>query len=89
MAQLTSAFDAMNLQYIPSVGNFICVDMAQSGQSGMEIYKKLLHKGVIVRPVDNYGMPNYLRITIGLKNENEKFINALDSVLTEIKADSC
>lgn len=89
MAQLTSAFDAMNLQYIPSVGNFICVDIKQSGQSGMEIYKNLLHKGVIVRPVDNYGMPNHLRVTIGLEKENEKFINALDSVLTEIKAESC
>lgn len=89
MAQLTSAFDAMNLQYIPSVGNFICVDIKQSGQSGMEIYKKLLHKGVIVRPVDNYGMPNHLRVTIGLEKENEKFINALDGVFAEIKAESC
>lgn len=85
MAQLTNAFDVMNLQYIPSVGNFICVDIEQSGQSGVEIYKKLLNKGVIVRPVDNYGMPNHLRITIGLEEENEKFINALDSVLTEMK----
>ncbi|MFT5425912.1 MAG: histidinol-phosphate aminotransferase [Gammaproteobacteria bacterium] len=89
MEKLTSAFDAMNLQYIPSVGNFICVDIKQSGLSGMEIYKRLLHKGVIVRPIDNYGMPNYLRVTIGLEKENEKFINALDSVLTEIKAESC
>ncbi len=83
MQQLTSAFDRMGLQYIPSVGNFICVDVEQSG---MEIYKKLLHEGVIVRPVDNYGMPNHLRITIGLEEENEKFINALDKVLTGINA---
>ncbi len=89
MAQLASAFDALNLQYIPSVGNFICVDIKQSGQSGMEIYKKLLAKGVIVRPVDNYGMPNHLRVTIGLEKENEKFIDALDSVLTEIKTEPC
>lgn len=89
MAQLTSAFDIMNLQYIPSAGNFICVNIKQSGQSGMEIYKKLLAKGVIVRPVDNYGMPNHLRVTIGFEKENEKFINALDSVLTEIKTESC
>lgn len=89
MTQLMSAFDTMGLRYIPSVGNFICVDVKQSGQSGMEIYKKLLHKGVIVRPVDNYGMPNHLRITIGLEEENEKFINALDNVLTEMKTNSC
>ena len=83
MQQLTSAFDRMGLQYIPSVGNFICVDVEQSG---MGIYKKLLHEGVIVRPVDNYGMPNHLRITIGLEEENEKFVNALDKVLTGINA---
>ena len=84
MKQLTAAFDDMNLQYIPSVGNFICVDMESTGQPGMEIYKKLLHQGVIVRPVDNYAMPNHLRITIGLKQENEKFIQALESVLTDM-----
>jgi len=89
MTQLTNAFDAMDLQYIPSVGNFICVDIKQSGQSGMEIYNKLLHKGVIVRPIDNYGMPNHLRITIGLEKENKKFIKALESVLAERKIDSC
>ncbi|MCH8262028.1 MAG: histidinol-phosphate transaminase [Proteobacteria bacterium] len=83
MAQLTSAFDGMGLQYIPSVGNFICINVKQSG---MEIYKKLLHEGVIVRPVDNYGMPNHLRITVGLEEENEKFINALDKVLTGMSA---
>ena len=76
---MTSAFDGMGLQYIPSVGNFICINVEQSG---MEIYKKLLYEGVIVRPVDNYGMPNHLRITVGLEEENEKFINALDKVLT-------
>ena len=86
MQQLTEAFHEMKIQYIPSVGNFICVDMKQSG---LEIYKKLLHEGVIVRPVDNYGLPNHLRITIGLEEENEKFINALDSVQTEMKIDLC
>ncbi len=82
MKQLTMAFDNMNLQYIPSVGNFICVDLQTTGQSGIEMYKQLLHQGVIVRPIDNYGLPNHLRITIGLKQENEKFIQALESVIT-------
>jgi len=82
MKQLITAFDNMNLQYIPSVGNFICVDLQTTGQSGIEMYIQLLHQGVIVRPIDNYGLPNHLRITIGLKQENEKFIQALESVLT-------
>lgn len=82
MKQLITAFDNMNLQYIPSVGNFICVDLQTTGHSGIEMYKQLLHQGVIVRPIDNYGLPNHLRITIGLKQENEKFIQALESVIT-------
>ena len=82
MKQLTTAFDDMNLQYIPSVGNFICVDVESTAQTGIEIYNKLLHQGVIVRPVENYGMPNHLRVTVGLKQENEKFIKALESILT-------
>ena len=88
MKQLTKAFDNMNLQYIPSVGNFICVDLQTTGQSGIEIYKQLLHQGVIVRPIDNYGLPNHLRITIGLKQENEIFIQALESILTAMDVEA-
>lgn len=80
MRQLTEAFDSMGLHYIPSAGNFICVDLQQAC---IEIYQQLLHEGVIVRPIDNYGMPNHLRITIGLEEENKKFISALAKVLAE------
>jgi histidinol-phosphate aminotransferase len=82
------AFDEMNLQYIPSVGNFICVDIVTTTQTGMEIYNKLLHRGVIVRPVENYGLPNHLRVTVGLKQENEKFIQALKSTLTAMDVEA-
>lgn len=88
MKQLTTAFDDMNLRYIPSVGNFICVDMESTAHTGMEIYNKLLHQGVIVRPIDNYGLPNHLRITIGLEEENEKLIKALESVLTAMNVEA-
>lgn len=81
MQQLQQVFDDMGLTYIPSVGNFICVDVQGAGSTGMEIYNKLLHEGVIVRPIANYGMPHHLRITIGLEHENEKFIHALARVL--------
>ena len=88
MKQLTKAFDNMNLHYIPSVGNFICVDMESTAQTGMEIYNKLLHQGVIVRPVENYGLPNHLRVTVGLKDENEKFIKALQSILSAMDVEA-
>ncbi len=78
MAQLEKGFDSLGLEYIPSKGNFICVDVRRDGG---EVYQQLLSKGVIVRPVGNYGMPNHLRISIGLVEENERFLTALKEVL--------
>ena len=78
MQQLVSAFKAMDLAYIPSAGNFICVEV---GGGAMKVYDDLLYEGVIVRPVANYEMPQYLRITIGTEKENERFITALKKVL--------
>lgn len=78
MNQLISAFETMGLSFIPSVGNFVCVKV---GENAMQIYNLLLHEGVIVRPVANYEMPEYLRITIGTEEENNRFIEALKKVL--------
>ena len=80
MAQLISAFELMDLSYIPSVGNFICVEV---GDNAMKVYDDLLYEGVIVRPVANYEMPRYLRITIGTEEENERFLTALKKVLNK------
>jgi len=73
MAQLTAAFEALGLRYLPSFGNFILVEVGD----GAAIYEALLRRGVIVRPVGGYGLPQWLRVTIGLPEENEKFIKAL------------
>ncbi|MCW9088925.1 MAG: histidinol-phosphate transaminase [Gammaproteobacteria bacterium] len=78
LKQLAEAFAAQGLDYIPSVGNFISVDV---GRPSGPIYEALLHQGVIVRPVANYGMPNHLRVTVGTKEENERFLGALYKVL--------
>lgn len=78
MAQLTSGFETLGLSYIPSVGNFVSVDV---GPDAASVYEALLRKGVIVRPVDNYGMPGFLRISIGLPEENRRFLEALQQVL--------
>ncbi len=77
MQQLMAGFKALQLDFIPSVGNFICVNVGQ----GAAVYEKLLREGVIVRPVANYGMPEYLRVTIGLEQENRRFLDALQKVL--------
>lgn len=81
MQQLMHAFTALGLSWIPSAGNFVAVDMKQSA---MPIYEALLKKGVIVRPVANYGMPDYLRISIGTEAENQFFIDALNDVLSNV-----
>jgi histidinol-phosphate aminotransferase len=47
----------------------------------MPLYQALLREGVIVRPVANYGMPTYLRVSIGLPEENARFLEALAKVL--------
>jgi len=78
MEQLAAAFRVLKLDYIPSVGNFISVRMPKNGR---EVFQALLRQGVIVRPVDNYEMPDTLRITVGTEEENLKFIEALEAVL--------
>ncbi len=78
MNQLIAGFERLGLDYIPSVGNFICVDV---GRSAAEVDSQLLHKGCITRPIGGYGLPHYLRITVGLKDENQRFLQALESVL--------
>ncbi len=80
LKQLTAAFEAMGLEYIPSVGNFISVDVAR--ESG-PVYQALLREGVIVRPVANYDMPTHLRVTVGRPEDNERFIGALKKVLAD------
>ncbi|MGI9264291.1 MAG: histidinol-phosphate transaminase [Gammaproteobacteria bacterium] len=73
----------LGLRCIPSAGNFVLVDM---NQPALPIFDALLHQGVIVRPVDNYGLPNYLRITIGTHDENTRLIEALEHVLEPASA---
>lgn len=77
--QIESALTEMGLEFIPSQGNFITFD---TGQSAPEVYQKLLEKGVIVRPVVPYGLPQHLRVSIGLAEENAAFITALQLVLS-------
>ncbi|VAX10625.1 Biosynthetic Aromatic amino acid aminotransferase beta [hydrothermal vent metagenome] len=78
MAQLIAGFNAMGLEYIPSVGNFVCVDV---GRSAVEVDAMLLREGCITRPIGGYGMPRHLRVTVGLEEENRRLIEAMQRVL--------
>jgi len=83
MKDLSAFFDVNNLEYIPSMGNFITVNVgnASDKKTGDEVYQQLLLEGVIVRPITGYGLPNHLRISIGTEAENQRFKQALTHVL--------
>ncbi|MGI9304120.1 MAG: histidinol-phosphate transaminase [Gammaproteobacteria bacterium] len=78
---LATACEARGLAVIPSVANFLCIEV---GRPGGEVYDALLREGVIVRPVGNYGLPQHLRITIGAPAQNARVIAAFDKVLARI-----
>jgi len=78
MQQLVDGFTRMGIDHIPSAGNFISLDV---GSDAMPIYEALLREGVIVRPIGVYQMPHHLRVTIGLEQENSRFLDSLQKVL--------
>ena len=78
MNQLLEGFVEMGIESIPSRANFICFDL---GRPAGPIYERLLRSGVIVRPIESYGLPNHLRVSVGRQEENEKFLDALKLAL--------
>lgn len=80
MRQLEAGLSQLGLGFIPSVGNFITVDL---GRPASPIDQALLRLGCITRPVANYGMPNHLRVTIGTEAENARLLTALATVLAQ------
>jgi histidinol-phosphate aminotransferase len=77
MTQVTSGLQALGLHYIPSFGNFVSFAVPNAPA----VYQSLLKAGVIVRPIAGYGMPNHLRVSIGLPSENARFLVSLREAL--------
>jgi histidinol-phosphate aminotransferase len=82
-AFLYEEFRALGVKYVPSRANFILVD---AGRNASDIYQKLLHEGVIVRPMTPFGMETALRITIGTPEENRRLVKGLRAVLGTTRA---
>ena len=85
--QIEEGLNRLDLSYIPSKGNFIAFNVhPKSGNkkdySGVDVYQHLLKEGVIVRPLSNYKMPNFLRVSIGMPEENKRFLSSLATVLS-------
>jgi histidinol-phosphate aminotransferase len=79
MKRIEEGAAALGLEFIPSYGNFITIRVGKAG----EIFKRLLKRGVIVRPVAGYELPEHLRVSIGTPEENERFLTALAASLRE------
>jgi histidinol-phosphate aminotransferase len=80
LAQLGAALPRLGVKLYPTAGNFVLADV---GRPGHAVYERLLRRGVIVRPVGGYGLPQCLRITIGTAAQNERLIAALAAALQE------
>lgn len=77
MKQITAGLQQLGLAYIPSHANFVTFKVPQAA----EVFQRLLRAGVIVRPIAGYGMPEHLRVSIGLALENTRFLEALRQAL--------
>jgi len=77
LAQLAAGLARLRVPALPSHGNFVLVKVGDA----TKVYGALLRQGVIVRPVANYGLPEWLRITVGLPDENARFLAALGNAL--------
>ena len=75
---LQSEFRKRNFEYVPSVANFILVNVGQ----GKEVFQKLLKRGMIVRAMDEYKLPQWIRVSVGTPEQNRRFLEDLDQVLT-------
>lgn len=77
MQQIVVGLTGMGLEYIPSHGNFVTFKVNEAAA----VNQKLLKQGVIVRPIGGYGLPDWLRVTIGSASENARFLEALGAAL--------
>jgi histidinol-phosphate aminotransferase len=72
--------DKLGLEYLPTQTNFFLIKVRPGGR---QVYEQMLRQGVIVRSMDSYGLDEYIRINIGLPEENERFVRTLKKVLKE------
>ncbi len=77
MAYLEGEFRRLGLSFVPSHANFFLTEVGD----GRAVYDALLRKGVIVRPMNGYGYPRHVRISVGLPEENRRLVEALEQVI--------
>lgn len=80
---LNEQFARLGLKPFPAYGNFIMVDV---GEPAAEVFEGLLRQGIIVRGGHQLGFPTSIRVTVGSREQNEKFVAALEQILQSMKA---
>jgi len=80
MSKIESSIDVLGVTRIPSATNFVTT-FWESEEKAKSIAEKLLDKGIIVRQLNAFGWPEYIRISIGLEHENDQFIQTLASII--------
>ena len=80
LQQLEAGLDAMGIAYVPSCVNFLLVEVGE----GRHVFQALKEQHVIVRPMDGYKLPTYIRVSVGTKTENAKFLQALATVMEAV-----
>lgn len=79
---LYKSLDDMGLEYLPTETNFFLIKVPTGGKN---IYRRMLREGVIIRSMDSYGLGEYIRINVGLPEENERFIKSLKKVIDDLE----
>lgn len=82
LKQLAQGLTDLGIAYVPSSANFLLVRVGK----GQEYFQALLRERVIVRPVDGYGLPDYIRVTVGTREENQRFLDALAKIFRKGQA---
>ena len=77
LAFLEKAFEQRGLRYVPSVANFVLLEVGD----GDAVFQKMLEQGVIVRAMRGYKLPGWVRISVGTRAQNERCLEVLDGVL--------
>jgi len=78
LAYLYGELDRLGLAYIPTQANFL---MIKTPLGARETYERMLKQGVIIRAMDSYGLEDYIRVNVGLAEENSRFIHTLESII--------
>jgi histidinol-phosphate aminotransferase len=76
--EIYRGLEGLGLAYVPSQTNFVLIRVPRPGR---EVYQAMLREGVIIRAMDEYGFPDYIRVNMGLPAENRRFLEALQKVL--------